>query len=231
MIPTFPATDAAAATTDAFPIEEEQTVEFDESKNTVKVTKGNNIRIYSKADWDELQKPNPNRHIQRELEIGVFRPDEKETNRLSDKYFAPHKEEEISIKVVYGMICGEDNILSDDNDLFYHATFVPVLESSNVYLLIIQTGFDVNYEKTTVRAYYTKSTGTVVYSENYRMAHCPEEYEKFKHKIIYSKDERIENSKDAIPWIRFPRTKDGVSIPYLMDRILQGNFNEIHFHN
>ncbi len=193
------------------------------------------ISYYSPESWKQYNEEllNPNRHIQAPFSIRFRTPEEREElsefiEEETPKYFDEHKEKEINIKVVSGMIKSEDNYCSDEYDLFYKASFIPLIHPNN-YTLIIETGFDIHYERTTFIC--TMSHNNIYINDEYRTVHCPEEYEIYKKKIYYNKKERMLNGKDSMPWIRFPRTKDGVTIPLLIDRILKGNFDKIYFNN
>ena len=192
------------------------------------------VYFYTDDSWNDYQKElmAPKRHIQLPHRIGVISSTEREElsqfiEEESPKYFDEHKEKNILVKVVTGMIKCEDNYCSDEFDLFYKATFIPLINKNKSYTLIIETGFDIYYERKTFIC--TLRGKNVIIDDDYRMVSCSSEYEIYKNKIYYNNKERMLNAKDAMPWIRFPRTKDGVSIPLLLDRILQGDFDKIYF--
>ena len=132
------------------------------------------------------------------------------------------------MKIVTGEIKAQDNFCSDEYDLFYRATFVPLIHKNDAYTIVIETGFDIHYERKTLIC--TLNGNDVTFDDDdYRMTICPaSEYEIYKNKISYKKKEETSEAT-TMPWIRFPRTKDGVSIPLLLDRILEGNFDRIYF--
>jgi hypothetical protein len=120
------------------------------------------------------------------------------------------------LKVVNGTILAENNDLGTEYDLFYWANFVPHFEAGQ-YLIIGECGFDKEYEKSKFFFEYEEASDTV-FITNYRTAICnPEEFERFNAHIQF-KTPRSDGLV-AIPWIRFPRTKDGVSIPQLIERV------------
>ena len=122
------------------------------------------------------------------------------------------------IKVVNGTILAEENDLGTEYDLFYWANFVPHFVGGN-FLIIGECGFDKECEKSKFFFEYDEDSDTV-YITNYRTAICnPEEDECTRYDLhIKFKTPRTDDLI-AIPWIRFPRTKDGVSIPQLIERI------------
>lgn len=193
------------------------------------------VSFYTNDSWEEYQKElkYPKRHIQSPFRIGVISSEEREElsqfiEEESPKYFDEHKEKDILVKVVTGMIKCEDNYCSDEYDLFYRATFIPLIDKNKSYTLHIETGFDIHYErKTFICSLYNRN---VIVQDDFRMVNCPYEYEIYKNKLYYYNKETMLYAKDSMPWIRFPRTKDGVSIPLLLDRVLQGNFDTIYFH-
>lgn len=120
------------------------------------------------------------------------------------------------LKVVDGTILAEDNDIGTEYDLFYWANFVPHFEVGQ-FLIIGECGFDKEYEKSKFFFDYDEDADTV-FITNYRVAICnPEECARFDAHIQF-KTPRTD-SLITIPWIRFPRTKDGVSIPQLIERI------------
>jgi hypothetical protein len=126
----------------------------------------------------------------------------------------------IQIKVVNGTILAQDNDFGSEYDLFYWANFVPHFVAGE-FLIIGECGFDKECEKSNFSFQYEEESDTVTITD-YRTAICnPEEFARYKLHIKFKKprtDETIEETI-AIPWIRFPRTKDGVSIPQLIERI------------
>ena len=127
-----------------------------------------------------------------------------------------HSITNIEIKVVRGTILSEENDIGGDYSLFYWANFVPHYDGKTV-LIIGECGFDPVYEKKSFVFTYDSETDTAVFDEKYRMCLCsPEIYNKYYLHIRGPNNDQTL----TIPWIRFPRTKDGVAIPQLVQRIL-----------
>jgi hypothetical protein len=120
------------------------------------------------------------------------------------------------IKVINGVILAEDNDLESKYDLFYWANFVPHFIDGKFYI-IGECGFDKEYEKSKFLFEYYEESDEITITD-YRIAICAEEdvikYEPYIKYKMPRKDDAV-----AIPWIRFPRTKDGVSLPQLIERI------------
>jgi len=120
------------------------------------------------------------------------------------------------IKVINGTISAKDNDLDSEYDLFYWANFVPHFVDGD-FLIIGECGFDKECEKSDFVFDYDEDSDTV-FIRNYRVTVCnPEEYIRFDSHIKYKTPRKDETP--VIPWIRFPRTKDGVSVPQLVERI------------
>ena len=126
----------------------------------------------------------------------------------------------ITIKVVDGTILAQENDLGSEYDLFYWANFVPHFVAGE-FLIIGECGFDKECEKSKFSFGYDEESDTVTITD-YRTAICnPEEFARYDLHIKFKRPRRDEiiDETIAIPWIRFPRTKDGVSIPQLIERI------------
>ena len=122
------------------------------------------------------------------------------------------------IKVINGTILAEDNELDSEYDLFYWANFVPHFVDGN-FVIIGECGFDKECEKSDFIFDYDEESDTV-FIRNYRVTVCDEkEYIRFDTHIKYKTPRKDEDEIYVIPWIRFPRTKDGVSVPQLIERI------------
>ena len=118
----------------------------------------------------------------------------------------------VEIKVVQGTINQEENEIGSEYALFYWANFVPHYDGKTVFV-IGECGF---LEKEKFVFKYNLETDTVSFSKKYRMCLCsPEIYNKYYLNIKREDNEQML----TIPWIRFPRTKDGISIPQLVERI------------
>ena len=127
-----------------------------------------------------------------------------------------HSTTTIEIKVVQGTILPEENEIGSDYAIFYWANFVPHYDGKTVFI-IGECGFDEVYEKKRFVFKYDSETDIMSFGEKYRMCLCsPEIYTKYYLNI------RGDNNDQTltIPWIRFPRTKDGIAIPQLVERIL-----------
>jgi hypothetical protein len=122
----------------------------------------------------------------------------------------------IEIKVVNGTLLAQDNDLESEYDLFYWANFVPHFINGN-FIIIGECGFDKECEKSDFIFDYDEKSDTV-FIRNYRITVCNlEEYIRFESSIKYKTPKK--HDTHVIPWIRFPRTKDGVSVPQLVERI------------
>jgi hypothetical protein len=134
---------------------------------------------------------------------------------------------EKTVTLSTGTIKAEDNECSGDYDLIYWAYFVPNEFENNINILG-ECGFDPEYEKKEFRMYYYPECDTLIYREEmYRTVIIQDElFNRYKDNIIYRGETdivantlEIENNNYSLPWIRFPRTKDGITIPLLVERI------------
>lgn len=119
-----------------------------------------------------------------------------------------------NVRLSKGTILAEDNEVSGANNLLYWCYLLPNL--TNNYIKVIgECGFDPVYEKTAFEFDYEPDTDIVFYEKEYRTVIVEKEtFEK------YGKFVKTEKSlTNSLPWIRFPRTKDGVTIPLLIERI------------
>lgn len=129
-----------------------------------------------------------------------------------------HSTKIIEIKVVQGTISSEDNEIGGDYALFYWANIVPHYDGKTV-LIIGECGFDKVYEKKSFVFKYDYETDIASFDEKYRLCLCtPEIYNKYYLNIRYTEPNNEQTL--TIPWILFPRTKDGVAIPQLVKQIL-----------
>ena len=124
----------------------------------------------------------------------------------------------IEIKLVKGTILAEENELSSSEyNLFYWANFIPHFDKKTI-LIIGECGFDTEHEKTTFEFNYDIESDTIRMYQHYRKCICSEEsFELYSKHIRYAKHKTFETP--LLPWIRFPRTKDGVVIPLLIEVI------------
>jgi len=122
------------------------------------------------------------------------------------------------IKVVKGTILGDDNEASGEYDLYYWANFIPHFENKTVKIFG-ECGFDTVYEKKEFIFNYDVETDTIIVHQPYRITTCSDElYNRYSKHIYYNDNNTVEGSR--LPWIRFPRTKDGVMLPELIEKIM-----------
>jgi hypothetical protein len=139
------------------------------------------------------------------------------------------------IKVVKGIIKADDNNIITEYDLFYWANFIPHFSNDNNIRIIGECGFDTECEKSSFTFNYNIEEDSVSVFEPYRIAICKEEiYDKYAKNIYYNEYAKHNYSKEkeekCLPWIRFPRTKDGVFITELIENIFNRIPNKIIFH-
>ena len=136
----------------------------------------------------------------------------------------------VEIKVVKGTILGEDNETSYEYDLFYWANFIPHFDNKKI-IIIGECGFDVQYEKKEFNFKYNIETDTIYVPQIYRITTCSEKiYNRYSKHIYYDEHNTLKAVKEnTIPWIRFPRTKDGIIVPELIEKILGRIPNKIYF--
>jgi Tat protein secretion system quality control protein TatD with DNase activity len=134
----------------------------------------------------------------------------------------------MEMKVVKGTILKTtENELSDDYDLFYWANCVPHYDNKNI-IIIGECGFDTRGEKKEFRFDYNIETNIVNFNQHFRMCICTEELYNMYHKRVHY-NKRKYADEQILPWIRFPRSKDGIFIPVLIERILGKIPNKIYF--
>lgn len=134
------------------------------------------------------------------------------------------------IKYSNGTITTDENMCSDEYDLIYWSCFVPNEFDNEVINIIGEAGFDFKYEKNNFAFNYYPTEDMVIYNDNYYRT-CivsKELFDKYKDNIIYreygndvvASSIEVKNDSDySLPWIRYPRTKDGVTIPLLIEKI------------
>jgi hypothetical protein len=133
----------------------------------------------------------------------------------------------IEIKLVKGIILGNDNEASGEYDLFYWANFIPHFNGYEIKI-IGECGFDTIYEKKEFIFNYHTETDTIIVHQPYRITTCSDELFNRYEKNIYYNDNTVEGAR--LPWIRFPRTKDGVMLPELIEKIMGKIPNKIIFY-
>ena len=128
-----------------------------------------------------------------------------------------HMIKNIEIKVVQGTIEPEDNELGCEFALFYWANFVPHFDK-NKFIIIGECGFNTETNKIAFKFDYNQETDTVTFDQHYKKCICSKDfYDAYSKNIRYNK--RKSNEELILPWIRLPKTKEGVVIPLLIERI------------
>lgn len=128
-------------------------------------------------------------------------------------------EANLNLIISKGTIFARDNEVSNDYDLFYWCYFLPSLTDDTI-TIIGECGFDIQFEKTDFKFTYNSKTDIVYYYDVYRTVKVEKEtYNKYKDYLQTGEP----LSDEGLPWIRFPRTKDGIIIPLLVEKI----FNKI----
>ena len=212
----------------------EETVEEGEMKGMIRVEQrvsDGSVQTFfvNPEHWEEQKEEmrRPECHAQEELAIRGPTPKEREQTsqfmeNATPRAFCEHTVSETGCRLVCGRIPADQNECSGGEDLFYRATFVPLLSPGKRYYVVCETGFDVYYERQTIRFTYDEDSGVVRYTDEYRTVNAKDDYSLLGNLVYYEKRERMLCGKDSMPWIRFPRTKDGVSIPLLIHWILCG---------
>jgi len=134
------------------------------------------------------------------------------------------------IKCSTGTITTDENMCSDEYDLIYWSYFVPNEFNKNVINIIGEAGFDCEYEKNKFSFDYYIEEDLVIYNNDYyrSVIVTDEIFNKYKDNVVYRGDTdvivssiKIEDNIYLLPWIRYPRTKDGVLIPLLIEKIFR----------
>ena len=104
----------------------------------------------------------------------------------------------------------------NEYDLIFYAHFVPNLFSSRINV-IGEAGFDKECEKNGFKFdYYPDEDHIVVPSKSYRITVVDDDiFAKYKDFVQFDNPENT----PRLPWIRYPRTKDGILLPQLIERI------------
>lgn len=103
----------------------------------------------------------------------------------------------------------------NEYNLIFYANFVPNL-FSNCIDVIGEAGFDKEFEKDEFRFRYYPDTYLVQWISNYRVTVVDiDVFDKYKNHVQFKNT----NNTPSLPWIRYPRTKDGILIPQLVERI------------
>jgi hypothetical protein len=135
---------------------------------------------------------------------------------MESLHFKEHTIANTNIKVVSGTILAQDNGFTSEYDLFYWANFVPHFTKGH-FFIIGECGFDLVNEKTKFFFEYAEDTDTVTIKD-YRLSVCsPEVSARYYLHIKYGTPRKEDTI--VIPWKRFPRTKDGISVPQLIEQI------------
>jgi hypothetical protein len=136
------------------------------------------------------------------------------------EHFLENKSTNIEIKVVRGTITPEENELSDEYNLFYWANFIPHFNNKKI-LIIGECGFDTECEKTQFEFDYDIESDTIKMDNQCRKCICSEELcNLYSKQIRYSSYKHKTSEPQVLPWFRFPRTKDGIAIPLLIEIIM-----------
>lgn len=123
----------------------------------------------------------------------------------------------IEIRVSQGIIKAHENELVDNSDIFYWANFVPHYDKKK-FIIIGECGFHPKKEKTHFIFDYNKETDTVTFDQHYKKCICSKDfYDAYSKSIRYNK--RKSNEELILPWIRLSKTKEGVVVPLLIERI------------
>jgi hypothetical protein len=134
------------------------------------------------------------------------------------------------IKCSTGTITTDENICSDEYDLIYWSYFVPNEFNKNVINIIGEAGFDCEYEKNNFSFDYYLEEDLVIYNNDYYRTVIVSDdiFNKYKDNVVYRGQTdvivssiKIEDNTYSLPWIRYPRTKDGVLIPLLIEKIFR----------
>jgi hypothetical protein len=134
-----------------------------------------------------------------------------------------------------GIIKTDENICSDEYDLLYWAYFIPNGFDNKIVRIIGQAGFDPKFEKDDFEFHYYTETDVVVCDNMfYRKTYVSNEtFNQYKDNIVYENNSATASSvsttttttsseeslEPLLPWIRYPRTKDGVLLPLLIKKI------------
>lgn len=138
----------------------------------------------------------------------------------------------VTVNYSSGVIKTDENMCSDEYDLIYWAYFIPNGFNNKIVRIIGEAGFDPECEKNDFEFEYFTEPDLVVYnSKYYRTTVVSEEqFNTYKDNVVYEDKETgsfsasnsLSASEDniySLPWIRYPRTKDGVLIPLLVEKI------------
>lgn len=134
------------------------------------------------------------------------------------------------IKCSMGTIKTDENICSDEYDLIYWSYFVPNEFNQNVINIIGEAGFDCEFEKNKFSFDYYPEEDLIIYTNDYyrTVIVTDEIFNKYKDNVVYRGQTdvivssiKIEDNTYSLPWIRYPRTKDGVLIPLLIEKIFR----------
>ena len=109
----------------------------------------------------------------------------------------------------------------DECEIFFTATNI-TNENESVYISG-EVGYD--GDEKTIRLIYNLSDNQIIVNSDYRLLASKTDAEIYKHtyKITNTNPNGkiVELDDDAIPYYRFPRTKDGISIPRVIHEIFR----------
>lgn len=127
----------------------------------------------------------------------------------------------------------------DDEDIIFRAENI----TNNNNILFIEGSIGYSFDPTYIKLIYNINENKIYISSSYRLLGFQKEYELYKetYQISYDKywayekyilEEKNVNEKyqiiegDTIPYFRFPRSKDGISIPRIIYNVFKIFSNE-----
>lgn len=162
-----------------------------------------------------------------------------EYNKIEETVNFDNFSGKVLVSLSKGTIKGDDNELSDEYDLIFWAYFVPDLFNTKLITIHGRCGFDTNYEEDRFELLYYPEDDIVLYTnEYYRKSIVGNKtFDKYKNNVFYRNEMDVSadtlkdvKDKNFLPYIRFPRTKAGVSIPLLIERIFRRIPSKIIFY-
>ena len=123
----------------------------------------------------------------------------------------------------------------DKYDLIFES--LNIVEKNNILFIKGYVGY--RYDTNDIEFIYDRNENKIYVASRYRLMHHPMEYELYKntYQVVYDKfwtydenynmEEKMSTYKykpiedDSVPYVRFPRTKDGISISRLVFNIFK----------
>jgi hypothetical protein len=105
----------------------------------------------------------------------------------------------------------EDGSLSEVNDIEERAKTEP--------------GFPVRYIPTDMRDFsftYDIEKSQVTVTADWRMQYHPAEAKSLKNNVVMEKPDEDEDAADSYAYFRYPRSKDGIAVSRVFDKIFEG---------